>query len=98
MKQKFIIFFDVIGDCKECKKSIFLTQNDTYFVGQHFIHHFYNVECVVTKIETQNFWIMKIQITNNFGGSSEIMDYSKLNLEDLAVLLKYSGSLTITVK
>jgi len=38
---------------------------------------------------------MKIQIKNNFGGESEIFDFSQLTLKDLEVLIKYSGSLTI---
>ena len=54
MKTRFIIFFDVIGDCKECRKSLFISDMK-YFVGQHFIHHYYNVECIVTNIKTQNF-------------------------------------------
>lgn len=39
--------------------------------------------------------IMKIQIKNNFGGESEVFDFSQLTLNDLEVLIKYSGSLTI---
>ena len=53
MKKRFIIFFDVIGDCKECRKSLFISDKK-YFVGEHFIHHFYDVECVVTKIKVQD--------------------------------------------
>ena len=42
---------------------------------------------------------MKIQITNFFGGKSEIMDFTELTLNDLRVLIEYSGgSLTIEKK
>ena len=54
MKSRNLVFFDVIGDCKKCRKSLFIT-DENYKVGEHFIHHFYKVECVVTKIEAKNF-------------------------------------------
>lgn len=40
---------------------------------------------------------MKIQITRESGAKSEIMDFSGLELDDLKVLLKYFGKLTIEV-
>lgn len=41
---------------------------------------------------------MKIRIMNDTGGASEVMDFSQLTLEDLAVLLKYCGRLTIETR
>lgn len=42
---------------------------------------------------------MKIQISNSFGGKSEVMDFSELTLNDLRVLIEYSGgSITIEKK
>lgn len=40
---------------------------------------------------------MVIQITNQFEGKSEQMNFEDLALEDLKVLLKYFKSLTINV-
>ena len=40
---------------------------------------------------------MVIQITNQFEGKSEQMNFEDLQLEDLKVLLKYFKSLTINV-
>jgi hypothetical protein len=40
---------------------------------------------------------MVIQITNQFEGKSEQMNFEDLTLEDLKVLLKYFKSLTINV-
>lgn len=48
--KKKTVCFDVIGECYGLKKSLFLTTKD-YKVGEHFIHHYYGVECVVTKIK-----------------------------------------------
>ena len=54
---KYIIFFTVIhkDDIAKtgCHKSLFITNNDKYKVGQHFNHYYYNVECVVNKIENE---------------------------------------------
>ena len=55
MNRKFTVLFNVINreDAIRtgCSKSLFVTDNN-YNVGQHFVHHYYNVECVVTKVET----------------------------------------------
>lgn len=52
MKTRKVIFFDVLGHCEECKRSLFISDKN-YKVGDHFIHHFYKVDCVVTNIKTQ---------------------------------------------
>ena len=42
---------------------------------------------------------MKIQIINTAtGGKSEVMDFSSLTLDDLKVMIKYCGSITIEKK
>ena len=42
---------------------------------------------------------MKVQITNTAtGGKSEIIDFSSLTLEDLKVMVKYCGNITIEKK
>lgn len=53
MSRRFTVLFNVIN--KEdairtgCSKSLFVTDSN-YNVGQHFIHHYHKVECVVTKV------------------------------------------------
>ena len=54
---RYIIFFNVVNkdDITKtgCHKSLFITRKDEYKVGQHFNHHYFNVECVVDKIENE---------------------------------------------
>lgn len=54
---KYIIFFTVVNKDDViktgCHKSLFITNKDEYTVGQHFNHHYYNVDCVVDKIENK---------------------------------------------
>ena len=41
--------------------------------------------------------IMQIQITNTAtGGKSEVIDFSKLTLQDLKVMIEYCGEISIT--
>ena len=53
LDRKYTVFFNVVN--KEdiinigVASSLFFT-NEDYTIGQHFIHHYHNVECVVTKI------------------------------------------------
>lgn len=54
---RYIIFFTMVNkdDTTKtgCHKSLFITNKDKYKVGQHFNHHYYNVECMVDKIENK---------------------------------------------
>ena len=53
LDRKYTVFFNVINKEDRISKgvatSLFYTDED-YTVGQHFIHHYHKVECVVTKI------------------------------------------------